>query len=298
MLTVVNPWNEKNHLITKDHIYEIFERAGFHDPRSKITINNLEYYQTAFIHSSYLRSNYDEGSLIPKPTNVMDLLEPGASDYENQEFLGDRCLDFSVCYYIYRRFPDSDQGFKTVLKTKLVRKGTLARFAKFLDFGRHLIISKHVEEKSELGRNNPRILEDVMEAFICAIFMDQNKNYNYFKDDLFKLGDIRLIGVGWQIANAFIENLIEKTVDFEEMLKEDTNYKEQLLQYFQREFHITPEYIDIKVEGPPNNRIFTQGVLDKEGNVRGYGVGRSKRDAQQSASLEALKYYGVIKPTE
>ena len=96
--------------------------------------------------------------------------------YENQEFLGDRALDFSIAYYIYRKYPNTNQGFKTVLKTKFaVKTSSLAKFAKFLGLGEHLIISKQVEDKTLAGRNNDRILEDVMEAFICAIFLDQNQ---------------------------------------------------------------------------------------------------------------------------
>ena len=95
--------------------------------------------------------------------------------------MGDRALDFSIAYYIYRKYPDTSQGFKTVLKTKLVKTSSLAKFAKYLDLGQHLIISKQVEEMTIAGRDNDRILEDVMEAFICAIFLDFNKKTFYFK---------------------------------------------------------------------------------------------------------------------
>ena len=54
-------------------------------------------------------------------------------DYEDMEFLGDRCLDLSVAFYLYRLYPDTDQGFKTKIKTKIVRKESLAKFAEFLD---------------------------------------------------------------------------------------------------------------------------------------------------------------------
>ena len=108
----------------------------------------------------------------------------------------------------------------------------------------------------------------------------------------------RLIGPGWQIANAFIENLFEKVIDFEELLEKEENYKEQLLQYYQKEFKMTPLYISISVEGPPHMRIFTEGVLDKEGNIVSQGVGKKKQDAQQKASLNALKYFGVIESKE
>ena len=199
----------------------------------------------------------------------------------------------SAAFYICRKYPDQDQGFKTVLKTKLVRKNSLAKFAKYLDFPQHLIISKQVEENTNQGRMNDRILEDVMEAFICGLFIDQNET-PFFSEIVTKLENQRLIGPGWQIANAFIENVIERVVDFEALLLKEENYKEQLLQYYQKEFKLTPEYVSISVEGPPHNRIFTEGVLDKDGDIISKGVGKKKQDAQQHASLGALKYFGVI----
>lgn len=304
----LDPWNKNNKLLTKDDIYSVFERAGFSNAREIITINNLQVYQTAFVHSSYVKkcifdSVNKDGSkninISNKPEYAIELFEEH-QDYENQEFLGDRALDFSIAYYIYRKYPDTSQGFKTVLKTKLVKTSSLAKFAKYLDLGKHLIISKQVEEKTVAGRNNDRILEDVMEAFICAIFLDQNetpyvsKVVSDTKTSFDLKRDLRLIGPGWMIVNAFIENLLEKVVDFEDLLAKEENYKEQILQYYQREFKMTPEYVSISVEGPPHNRIFTEGVIDKYGNIVGQGVGKKKADAQQQASLDGLRYFGIM----
>jgi ribonuclease III len=304
----LDPWNDNNHLLTKDHVYSIFEQAGFSNARECITINNLVFYQTAFVHSSYVKKcihdslNKDGDKALrisTKPPEAIELFDEH-QDYENQEFLGDRALDFSIAFYIYRKYPNTSQGFKTVLKTKLVKTSSLAKFAKYLNLGDHLIISKQVEEKTSAGRYNDRILEDVMEAFICAIFLDQNETPYVSKliNDTVPSSELRrelrLVGPGWVIANTFIENLLEQVIDFEDLLAKEENYKEQILQYYQREFKLTPEYISISVEGPPHQRIFTEGVLDKEGNIIGRGAGKKKADAQQQASKDGLKYYGCI----
>ena len=294
---ILNPWNSKNKLLTKNDVYTILETGGFKKARGHIIINNLDYYQTAFIHPSYVRKHiFNDAnkaiSLTSKPDDILDLFEEN-NNYENQEFLGDRVLDMSAAFYICRKYSDRDQGFKTVLKTKLVRKNSLAKFAKFLNFPQHLIISKQIEEKTRQGRMNERILEDVMEAFICALFLDQNETEFYSKI-VVDLEDQRLIGPGWQIANAFIENLLEKVIDFEELLLREENYKEQLLQYYQREFKITPEYMSISINGPSHNRIFTEGVISKDGTIISRGIGKKKQDAQQQASRKALEYFGLL----
>ena len=286
----LSPWNEKNKRLHKDHIYAIYERCGFKNARQIIKINNVDIYQTAFVHTSYTK-NTNEIDFTNKPEKVLDLFE---EDYENMEFLGDRCLDLSIAFYLHRMYPTMDQGFKTKMKTKLVKKETLAKFAEFLGLAEFLVISKHIEEKTSLGRHNPRILEDVMEAFLCAIFLDQNMNTEYFSPKMNELGRIQLFGPGWLIVNGFIENLLEFCIDFEELVMTQENYKELLLQYYQREFKLTPKYLELKVDGPPHNRIFTMGVLDKNGNIVGRGVAKSKKEAEQMSSLEALKYFGEL----
>jgi ribonuclease-3 len=317
---LLDPWNSNNKLLTENDVYTILEKGGFTNARSIIKINDLKPYQTAFIHSSYVRKNifdqnqndkkielaqkssnvFDQNQndkkieLTPKPANVLDLFDE-LNDYENLEFMGDRVLEMSVAFYIYRKYPDSSQGFKTILKTKVVKKNTLAKFAEYLGFPKYLIVSKQVEENTLTnGRNNIRILEDVMEAFICALFLDQN-NTGFYSEVIHNLGKQRLIGPGWQIANAFIENLIESVLDFEELIMNEDNYKQLLLIFYQKEFRITPEYISISVEGPPNHRIYTLGVLDKDGHIVCRAAGKSKQEAEQLVSKYALEYFGVMK---
>ena len=294
----LSPWNENNYLLLEEDVYNIYEKCGFENVRETIKINDLSLYQTAFIHGSYIKKKQFDNlnksgekviELAEKPNGVLDLFE---EDYEDMEFLGDRCLDLSIAFYLYRMYPDTDQGFKTKMKTKLVKKESLASFATFLGFPKHLIISKHVEEKTILGRENPRILEDVMEAFLCAIFLDQNLNNEYYSEKMYNLERFRLSGPGWQIVNGFIENLLEQCIDWEELVMNEENYKEILLQYYQKEFKITPEYLELNIEGPPHQRIFTMGVFDKDGEIVGRGVAKNKREAEQKASKDALKYFG------
>lgn len=314
--TTIDPWNPNNRLLTKDDVYAIYERAGFTNARQHIQINDLTKYQTAFIHSSYVRksvytsadtpsdtsadtsadtSTDSSITITPRPEGVLDLF-PEKTEYENQEFLGDRALDFAIGYYIYRKYPDTTQGFKTILKTKIVKTNNLASFAEYLGFSKYLIVSRQVEENhSSHGRHNPRILEDTFEAFICAIFLDQNQTPYYSKSIHDIGGELRLIGPGWAVANAFIEHCVERLIDFESFIRNEDNYKQVLLIYYQKEFHTTPKYIPIRVEGPPNHRIFTLGILDKDGNIICRAKGKSKQEAEQNVSKLALEYYGTRK---
>ena len=78
--------------------------------------------------------------------------------------------------------------------------------------------------------------------------------------------------------------------------KNEENFKEVLLQFYQREFKITPKYLEVNIEGPPHERIFTMGVLDKSGAIIANGKGKSKREGEQEASRKALEYFEEIQP--
>lgn len=284
---ILSPWNENNKLLTINDIHDIFIKCGITNSKEVINISDLSTYQTAFVHKSYSKKEHNNLNLSKNDKKSIPLFE---DDYENMEFLGDRCLDLSIAYYLYRKYPNSDQGFKTKMKTKLVKKETLAKYSDFLNFQKYIIISKHIEEKTQMGRNNPRILEDVLEAFLAAIFLDQN-NQKENMEFLNKIDNCRLIGPGWNIVNCFVENLIENCIDFEDLVLNEENFKELLLQYYQKEFKMTPKYLEIKVEGPPHERIFTMGVLDKGGNIIAKGKGKSKREGEQEASKAGLEYF-------
>lgn len=281
----LNPWNANNHALSMEDVYTIFEKCGIPNCSDIIKIHNLDLYQQAFVHGSYIVNPDIKNTILPKPDNVMGLF---THDYEDLEFLGDRCLELSVSWYLYKKYPDSDPGFKTKLKIKIVKKDTLAYFARYLGFNKHLIISKYVEEKTTNGRDNTRILEDVMEAFLCAIFLDQNCNTSLLSNSS---NSIQINSGGWLIVNMFIENLIEKCIDFEDLLTNDENYKELLLKLYQKEFKLTPKYLELDIQGPPHNRIFTMGVLDKNGDIVARGNGKTKKDAEQEASRLGLKFF-------
>ena len=51
--------------------------------------------------------------------------------------------------------------------------------------------------------------------------------------------------------------------------------------------------MELNVQGPPHQRIFTMGVLNKNGDIVGRGVAKSKKEAEQQASLKALQAFGI-----
>ena len=149
-----------------------------------------------------------------------------------------------------------------------------AQFVKHIGINEYLIISRHVEDKGE-GRTNKRILEDIFEAFIGAIFLNFSNNKMDFN------------GYHFGICETFIQNVIEGVVDFEDLIMNDDNYKDILLRYFQHNFKITPKYIQLESNGPSHSRQFIMGVLDKDGNIIGKGSEKTKKKAERGIEKDA-----------
>ena len=255
-----NPYNFNNRLITLNDITNIMEKLNIND----FSTSNIKLYQKSFIHKSYCKlKDYEE---YENPGN--GCLELQDESYETIEFLGDSILGSVIASYIYQRFHliyGENEGFLTKLKIRLVCGENLYDVSKKMDLSKHLIVSKHIEENCS-GRDNKNILEDVLESFIGALYLD--KGYIY--------------------TEKFIINMIEEYCDFTEIILKDTNYKDQISRYFQQTFSVYPKYKTEKYEN-----IFKSSIYN-EGKLIATGTGDSKKRAEQDVSKKALIYFNVI----
>lgn len=300
--------NEKNRLITVDVIESILHNYGL-----DIRVNDIRNYQLAFIHRSYLKNS----KITEEHNNNCVPLQEECN--ESIEFLGDSVLDAVVGIYLYDRYSDKSEGFLTKTKTKLVRGKTLAKLADKLGFGEWIVISRHVE--SEDGRNNYRLLEDLFECFIAAIYLDNGGSplssawlqslsrwrvlegsigTNSSPSELTEFISLSKELVngktnGYLFCQKFIINIFERNIDIVKLISHDDNYKDQLQHYFQRTYKgIFPEWELLSVEGPTNNRWHTIGIRNDNGYLIGQGKEKKKVDAEQLASKTALINLGAI----
>ena len=93
----------------------------------------------------------------------------------------------------------------------------------------------------------------------------------------------------------WVTDVLETYVDFGELIANNTNYKDQLLRYYQATYHQPPRYKEVATEGPLHNRIFTMGVLLPDGSVLTTATARNKKDAEQEASRLALVNLGQLR---
>jgi ribonuclease-3 len=159
-----------------------------------------------------------------------------------------------------------------------VARGFLSVFARQLGFSKFLLVSNHMEKIH--GRNYDRILEDTFESFICAMNLD----------------------LGFAITKDFLINIIEKYVNFSDILHLNNNYKDRIKHYYQKSGRPEPKY-DISTElGPPTKRTFIINIYEvdncknKKFICKGYGY--TKKEGEQNAAFNALKKKNLLGKNE
>ena len=123
-----------------------------------IPYKSYELFEEAFTHPSYVN---EAGRKV--------------SHYERLEFMGDAVLQLFVSEHIFKKYPNVPEGSLTTLRAKLVREESLAKFARELGLGKHIILG--VGEVKNGGRDRDSVLANVFEAFVGAIYLDCGKDY-------------------------------------------------------------------------------------------------------------------------
>lgn len=208
-----------------------------------------------------------------------DCLPLQEADNEECEFAGDSLLGCVVALYLYERYAGKGEGFLTRLRTRIVNNKMLGILAKKMGLEPWIIVSRHVEEVCQGGRGNLRLLGSLLEAWVHALF----KNFETPENP----------GLAFTIVQRFLIKLIQKHINFVELITDDTNYKDQLLRTFQAKYHQPPKYKEVEVSGPPHDRTFVMGVIDPmdSSNILAKATARNKKVAEQEASRIALLLY-------
>jgi dsRNA-specific ribonuclease len=248
---VFDPFNPLNKQITEKDIQDLLAEYGIHAP-----IHNVHLYKRAFIHRSYVKRPNMENEqnnvvITEKPVDCLPLY---SKSNERLEFLGDGVLECITKYYLYRRFPKENEGFMTEKKIALVKNESIGKMAYEMGLHKWVVLSKHAEIKQT--RTNLKKLGCLFEAFLGALFLDFNKISVNDEHEWFK--NVFVTGPGFQMVQIFVENVFEKHVDWIHLIKNDDNYKNILQVKIQKEFKVTPHYLE--VEDYNNDTGYYMGV--------------------------------------
>ena len=320
---IFNPYNPENREITLSEVQSILTRYGIPN-----TVHNLELYKRAFVHKSYTKRPQAENELqnitiVERPSDCMPLK---SKSNERLEFLGDGVLECVTKYYLYRRFPKENEGFMTEKKIAIVKNEAIGKIALEMGLNKWLIMSRNAEEKKT--RTNLKKLGCLFESFIGALFLDFNKVTVKDEENWFQ--SMFVTGPGFQMAQKFIENVFEHHIDWIALIKNDDNYKNILQVKIQKEFKVTPHYLEIVRDpeegfkmgvylclGQPihsvkpedaihintlnNFAAVQEHIAANNGKIflfLGEGQHKIKRKAEQMACNEALRFLGFEDKTE
>jgi dsRNA-specific ribonuclease len=236
---IFNPYNSLNIKITLNEVQSILSKYNIPS-----IVNNIALYERAFVHRSYTKRPAFENlsqniTIVERPPDCMPL---SSKSNERLEFLGDGVLECVTKYYLYRRFPKADEGFMTEKKIAIVKNEAIGKIALEMGLYKWLILSKHAEEKKI--RTNLKKLGCLFESFIGALFLDFNKMTVKDEENWFQ--SMFVTGPGFQMAQKFIENVFEKHIDWVALIQNDDNYKNILQVKVQKEFKVTPHYLEIE----------------------------------------------------
>lgn len=183
---------------------------------------------------------------------------------ERLEFLGDAVLSIVISEYLYNKLHTFQEGELTKIRASIVCEPSLANCSKKLNIGKYILLGKGEEVTG--GRERVSILADTFEALIGAIYLDG--------------------GLGQ--AQKFILKSLKDTIEDAISGRVYQDYKTHLQEYIQSENSERILYEVIHEEGPDHNKIFHVHVRVGD-KILGTGIGKSKKEAEQSAAKEALK---------
>ena len=188
----------------------------------------------------------------------------GAMSNERLEFLGDSILGTVVAEYLYAAFPDRPEGELAKAKAVAVSEPVLGESAKELGLTEMMLMS--AGEEASGGRRRLSILADTFEALVAVIYLD----------------------CGLEAAREFILRALEPILIDIERKEHNRDYKSLLQEHTQGQHKKAPQYIVIDDVGADHDKTFTVEARLEE-QVLGCGEGKSKKQAEQAAALEALE---------
>jgi len=286
----LNPFNKVNKLLDKNKIQNILKKYGIYQ-----NINNLDLYQDAMVHQSYTIGKIreicsrDNVKVVKNPDGVVLLRE---NSYERLEFLGDAVIENIIVSYLYRRYPDQNECFLSTMKMNLVNRITLGQLSRVIGLHEYLIIGRTLDDLQN-ARDEDKILCDVFEAFIAAIYLDFNNDKHGFLNSF-------ISGAGYQVAELFLVNLIEdesSNLDITKFILDDHNYKNKIVKLIKRLFKYNPSYRVAKsdISNSSGTIITVELINPNTKEIISSGTGNNPKKAEQDASKNALIKLGYFK---
>ena len=220
-------------LLNKDFIFFLKNKFG-------VRPINQRLYLEAITHSSYKN------------------IENNQYDNERLEFLGDAFISLAVANYLFKVYPDENEGYLTQLRAKIVSRESLNKIGEDLGLQNFILYQKS-------SNNYKSLIGNTFEALYGAILID----------------------IGLEKAQKSIEEFILKgQINIDQIILENRDYKSELLMLFQKK-RIAIIFKTLKTGHDQQEVKFITEVFSN-GKSIGKGIGSSKKAAEQDACRVVL----------
>jgi ribonuclease III len=190
--------------------------------------------------------------------------EYAISNNERLEFLGDAVLSTIVGEYLFKKYPNSDEGFLTKMRSKIVKRNSLDEIGDRM--GLDMYLSQY-----NATRLSKSMLGNSLEALVGAIYIE----------------------LGYEgTRNYVIKKILRRYLDIHNLEVYDDNYKSQLLEWCQKQ-NLSIDYkVLTKYKADKRDKFKVAVVVD--GQKVGVADDFNKKSAEQLASKRAMVALGIM----
>lgn len=183
---------------------------------------------------------------------------------ERLEYLGDAVLGTIVAEYLFKKYPNSNEGFLTKMRSKIVKRKSLNKIGDKM--GLDVLLSEY--NQTRLSRS---MLGNAVEALVGAIYLD--KGY-------------------YQTKRFVVRKILRSYVNVHELEKFDDNYKSQLLEWCQKNGQTISYKLLARYKFEKRDRFKVAVMIN--GKKLATADDFNKKSAEQTASEKAMQALGIL----
>lgn len=187
--------------------------------------------------------------------------EHNCDNYERLEYLGDAILEAVTSEYLYLN-TDYKEGEMTKIRANYVCEKALACYSRDIGIDKCIRLGH-----GQIHNLNDTIIADVFEAVAAVIYLDQ----------------------GYDVVKKYLDDIIIPYI--KEKRDFNTDYKTMLQEAVQTTRR-SLEYVLLDEYGEAHDKTFEMAVKI-DNIIYGKGIGKSKKEAEQNAALDALNKSAV-----
>lgn len=198
----------------------------------------------------------NEELLLTALTHSSYANEEKVNSYERLEFLGDAVLELATSEYFYLK-TNLKEGDMSKVRASYVCENAL------FEYSNKIGLTKHIRVGNGISKLTESIVADCFESVLAVIFLEHG------------------FSVAKKFSLSIIVPYIESGYNF---IHDSKSYLQEMVQTDKKSL----EYVVTSETGPAHDKTFEVDVL-VDGIRFGHGIGKSKKEAEQSAANDAIK---------